>query len=549
MRKLVKRQVHCRMWTALQLLLLLGGAAEAQISSVGLSAVRSQHFADENLIFYVPGVADTFASALAAGDFNGDGADDLATGVPSHDNLGAGHPDSGIVVVRYGASRTGLRSGLATTVLSQVTGGEPDPAEDGDAFGWALASCDFNGDGFDDLAVGVRLEDVGSAVDAGAVEIYYGGPSGLASVAEQFLTQNSNGIPGTAETNDQFGMALGCGDLDFDGFGDLAIGAPTETFEHSGGDIVGAGTVALIYGGPGGLTGARTHSFNEDALLPSDHPACGELFGFALVFGDFNSDLYDDLVIGAPGERIDGSCAPGTGVGGFAYIQGGAGDGVAIQLMQTSSAWGEPPEIGDHVGYTLAAGDFDGDLNCDLAVGVPFEDFSIPVIPDAGEVAVLYFEGGFPARHQIWYEEEVYGAGTSEGVDHFGLTLAAADFDRDGFSDLAIGHPGEDVIATDDGALTVVMGSPDGLIVSRIRLFVEGNAGLPGPVTQSLRTFAAALAAGDFDGDGAADLAIGAPLENSATLFDTGAEVVLYGSLFCDGFEAGTLSSWPGEVP
>ena len=88
--------------------------------------------------------------------------------------------------------------------------------------------ADFNGDGFDDLAIGVLLEDVGSIVDAGAVNVIYGTANLLSAANDQFFTQNTTNIEDTAEASDNFGSALTSGDFNGDGFDDLAIGVPLE---------------------------------------------------------------------------------------------------------------------------------------------------------------------------------------------------------------------------------------------------------------------------------------------------------------------------------
>src|SRR4051794_4697788 len=115
-------------------------------------------------------------------DFNHDGFDDLAVGVPGED-IGT-VADAGAVNVIYGGGGIsvlnpgGLKS-AGNRVFSQDTPGVEGVAEKGDRFGSALAWGDFNHDGFDDLAVGVPGEDIGTVVNAGAVNVLFGSASGL----------------------------------------------------------------------------------------------------------------------------------------------------------------------------------------------------------------------------------------------------------------------------------------------------------------------------------------------------------------------------------
>src|SRR5919197_316629 len=135
-------------------------------------------------------------------DFNGDGFADLAVGVPRED-VGA-VVDAGAVQVLYG-SPSGLTR-IDQFWTQDATGS--DPAEAGDEFGSAVATGDFNGDGFTDLAVGVPLEDVGATLDAGAVNVLYGSPTGLTATGDQFWTQDSTGVADSAEAGDEFGLSL-----------------------------------------------------------------------------------------------------------------------------------------------------------------------------------------------------------------------------------------------------------------------------------------------------------------------------------------------------
>jgi hypothetical protein len=74
-----------------------------------------------------------------------------------------------------------------------------------DRFGSAQAAGDFNGDGFADLAAGASGQSVSGVGGAGAVNVLPGSAEGLTTSGARLFSQNSPGVPGTAETFDQFG--------------------------------------------------------------------------------------------------------------------------------------------------------------------------------------------------------------------------------------------------------------------------------------------------------------------------------------------------------
>lgn len=139
-------------------------------------------------------------------------------------------------------------------------------------------------------------------------------------------------------------------------------------------------------------------------------------------------------------------------------------------------------------------GDFNGDGYRDLAVGAP--NAKVGTAAAAGAVAVAYGSksGVDTSRHLLISQNSKGVPGAAEKGDHFGARLAVGDFNRDGYSDLAIGAPGEDVgNMKDAGSLTIVFGSKTGL--STTKVIAVGDVG------------GDSLTAGDFNGDGRTDFA------------------------------------------
>jgi hypothetical protein len=235
-----------------------------------------------------PIAAPAVAGASLQADFNNDGADDLAVGVPT-ESVGS-ISRAGDVNVLYG-SASGL-SGTGSQLFTQVAGA----VEAGDRFGSALATGDFNNNGFADLAAGAPLEDVGATVDAGAFSEIPGSASGLTSTGGQVHTERSFTGP---QASDQFGFALAAGDFSNDGFADLAVGIPGENIEPPPATIPDVGAVNVFFGFPDGLFA----TFEDQHLQPSN-PERGDRFGAAVAAGDFTNDGSADLAASAPLEDV-----------------------------------------------------------------------------------------------------------------------------------------------------------------------------------------------------------------------------------------------------
>jgi hypothetical protein len=518
--------------------------------------------------------APAYAQGMASGDFNGDGHRDLAVGVPDEDVIARGVlvADAGAVHVLYG----GASAGLTATGNELLYQGGPDIlelAEKDDRFGYALAAGDFNGDGYDDLAVGVPGQSVGGDAGAGAVHVFRGSLEGLVRVvagvtivADAVWNRDSASVLDTADPGDNFGGALTAGDFNGDTCDDLAIGVPFDDVAQAS----DAGSIHVLHGSTNGLVAADLATtgvvneddrvWHQDAGTISTVSEPGDRFGWVVAAGDFNGDGECDLAIGIPGESVGTGVEPDPSAGpqnaGAVLVLEGSSAGLTDigneawhQARPNLAGLPDTAEAGDGFGYALAVGDFNGDGCDDLAIGVPFEDYEFftAVFPDTGAIHVLYGDPAGELQYgtdQIWDQD----AATADGVvsdarepgDAFGFSLAAGDLNGDGFADLTVGVPYEDLAtfdraSTNAGAMHVFYGrANDGVALAGTQFWHQDSPSVT-DTTESGDLFSMSLAVGDFNGDGSADVAVGVPGEGvtagGAFREHAGAVNVLHGAI------------------
>jgi hypothetical protein len=427
-----------------------GGVNVIYGSSSGLASPNNQFWSQNSK--GVIGVAETndhFGTAVAAGDFNGDGFTDLAIGVPN-ESLGS-IANAGGVNVLYGTS--GGLSATNNQFWSQNSPGVANKAEPNDEFGFAVVARDFNGDGFTDLAIGVPHENTKSAADVGGVNVLFGSASGLTAAGNEFFHGGNQG--------DEFGTSLAAGNFDGANGRDLAIGAP----KASDNGVLEAGKVYWLSSNSTGLHGPH----GTDDLVPQSDAHCGT----SLASGNFDNDPNDfaDVAAGCP----DGSY-PLAGDGAVEIHTGSAnGLNSASQSLTLAS-----DQKGAAFGSAVAAANFGNDASGgtdDLAAGAPL--FDVQGQPDAGEIEVFYF--GSNPSHQVFSQGSPGIFGSPEGGDILGAALTTGNFDNDSFADLAIGVPGESVGSIGGaGGINVLYGSASGLTANGSQFWSQDSQGIIG---------------------------------------------------------------------
>jgi hypothetical protein len=368
---------------------------------------------------------------------------------------------------------------------------------------------DVNRDGYDDIVVGSPNEDIGSKKDAGIVQVIFGTASGARPTGTQLLHQDVTGVASSAETGDQFGGAVATGDVNNDGYDDVAVGAPGED-----GSVADVGMIHLFLGSSSGLKASGSQSWEQNSTGILDTSEAGDRFGASLAFGNFDNAGGSDLAVGVPGEKIGSASAAGA-----IHVLSGRSTGLTAagtKLWTQTAIYGvDVPNAS--FGAALASGDFDGDTHDDLVVGAPNEDLN-----DVDQGSVTLFRGtivGLRPGGALW--SELLTGNQAPRGERFGAAVAVGEFGglgpagtSDGYADLVIGVPGAEARAGHVTALYSDWRGPG------VNLKIVGQTGFEAP--EAGDNFGASLATGRVKGSAVDWLAIGVPGEDIGSVQDAG---------------------------
>ncbi|BBL74641.1 beta strand repeat-containing protein [Methylomagnum ishizawai] len=463
----------------------------------------------------------------AAGDVNSDGFADLIVGAAGADPHGS---NSGSSYVVFGKV-SGFAASLDLSTLNGTNGFRLDGAAADDWSGFSISAAgDVNGDGYADLIVGAfRAEPHGSY--SGSSYVVFGKASGFAASLDLSTLNGTNGfrLDGAA-ADDWSGFSISAtGDVNGDGYADLIVGAwgAESHGSYSGSSYVVFGKASGFAASLDLSTLNGTNGFRLDGAAADDQSGSS-----VSAAGDVNGDGYADLIVGAFGADPHGSYS------GSSYVVFGKASGFAASLdlstLNGTNGFRLDGAAYDSSGSSVsAAGDVNGDGYADLIVGA---DGAEPHGSYSGSSYVVFGKAsGFAASLDLSTLNGTNGFRLDGAAadDQSGLSVSAAgDVNGDGYADLIVGADGADPHGSKSGSSYVVFGKASGFAASLDLSTLNGTNGfrLDGAAADD-QSGLSVSAAGDVNGDGYADLIVGAGGADPHGSY-SGSSYILYGGNF-----------------
>ena len=392
---------------------------------------------------------DTSGDAVASGDVNGDGYDDVIIGAWAAGP--EGRNQAGETYVIFGSGSPPTTIDLCTQLPDILIFGD----DEGDRSGRVVASGDINGDGYDDIIISAPWASLGGRTYAGKTYVIFGESFPSTPYTIDLETQSADISIYGADYKDYSGYAVASGDVNGDGFDDIIIGA--HGADPGDPSRANAGETYVIFGFSIPWT-----VIIDLSTTPADITVCGDndgdVSGYSLASGDVNGDLYDDVIIGAHYADPPG----GTDAGKTYVIYGSSSPDSKIDLSTESAditVCGAAAE--DYSGLAVASGNVNGDEYDDIIIGAAYAD--PPGGTDAGESYVV-FGNDFSPPVVIDLNDVpspadiiVYG---DDADDISGRSVASGNINGDCYMDIIIGAPCADpLVGEKAGETYVIFGS------------------------------------------------------------------------------------------